>query len=558
MGERRWVKRYIFEMRKILLSLSTAILFGASSCILMYANQELPKVKILKNTFYYYETKKGESLAGIAKNFGWDLQTLERYNRDVMLPLSAGTLLYYPADRNPVSGKTLENEKIQENGNIVEKPVPDVSDGNAADRIVIESMTTYKAHRSDDWSGIAEKFGISEDLLKSANPEIFKIKKGNILQIPKISDIQIDERPDAEDSSEKTDSITAEAIEVIPEVSVAIVLSDADSNKDMEFSRGALLAVSRMKDAPYQTRLTIIDGQLPGSQVLDSLESFMPSYIVSTSGRSLPELLKEFCNEKNVPLVNAFDAKDESYASDKNIIQIQSPSDYFNGRVGDYLSKRFVGRRLMVVGQMEQGDTMGENIAALVSGGDENMVEEMDVASLPEIDLDPASDYLVYATPSKRDDVRNLLEKVTVMRDRNPVCKISVVGRPSWITFADSQKELFGMNGVILPTRFYFNADAPESRKFIEDYKELFGHTPLKSYPVYSATAYDILTSLTPAMLQAGDSGLENVALSGRTLQTSMGLVRETPASGLANGDVFVVEYNLYDEPEVIKLGNNQ
>lgn len=624
----------------------------------------LPKVKLLKKTFYYYEAKKGESLAGIAKNFGWDLAVLEKNNKDVMLPLSNGTLLYYPAEESAdlkrVEGidvspadksvspdatdsrsvaKTDEGDSIVQVKDVAASVADNVQDSNEyyivkqseslygiarkcnttideiirlnpryandrpkeGDKVLIKEVApqypkievvdagemaecnlpentsevdkvksqpeadnsdlmqksvseflTYKARRGDSWESIAEEYELSPDLLKEANPGMSKVHKGDIVKIPVLETVAVTDNADNQGEDE---GISAdENIEVTQEISIAIVLSDADSNKDMEFSRGALLAASRMKNMPFQTRMNIIDGSLPEDEMLESLESFGPSYVITTASKGVPDNLLSYCRRNNVPLVNSFVARDEASSDNKEVIQVQSPSNLFNDAVVQYLGKKFEGYHVIVAGSLEQGDTMGEGIISVLTSKSEIEAEEIEIAELTEQDLNPGYDYVVYATPSKKEDVKLLLEKLTVMRDRNPLNTIKVIGRPNWITFADSQKELFCMNYVELPTRFYFNAEDRESKTFIEDYKELFGHTPLKSYPVYSATAYDIITNLSPAILDSDESGLEKLEASEKSLQTSFGLIRENAEGGIVNKNVFIVEYQPYDKPEAIVI----
>lgn len=484
------------------------------------AETDLPIVKFLNKSFYYYETEKGESLAGIAKKFGWDLVTLENANKEVMLPLSKGTLLYYPVVK---ASKDSETANPTENFNIVEKVAEDK---------IIEKQTQQPTTKN-----------------QKANRYLDEIPEIPDVDEPAVSSTL---SPDSisTDTSEKED----ENIIITPEISIAIILSDSESNKDMEFSRGALVAAAGMKNRPYQTRLIIIDGNLPENEVLDSLESFSPSYLVTTTGKKIPEYLIKYISDKNTPLVNAFDTKDETYLTNKDIIQIQTPTNIFNDAAAQYIGDKFSQYQLIVAGAIEPGDTMGEKIITTLNSKNQTQTEEIDIATLTEQDLSPEFNYVVYATPSKKEDVKVLLEKISVLRDRNPLSDIRVIGRPNWITFADSQKQLFGMNYVYMPTRFYFDADSKDSKTFIEDYKELFGHTPLKSYPVYSATAYDILNYISDVIMNTEENDFVKTKSDAKTLQTSFNFIKDTPDGGYVNKDTFIVEYNPYDYPSVITL----
>ncbi len=72
---------------------AAAILILAAASI--YAAQpNLPIVIILGKQYYCYESKKGDSLFGIANHFGWDSAVLNELNSNVGSPIAKGTLIY--------------------------------------------------------------------------------------------------------------------------------------------------------------------------------------------------------------------------------------------------------------------------------------------------------------------------------------------------------------------------------------------------------------------------------------------------------------------------------
>ncbi|MDE7109829.1 MAG: LysM peptidoglycan-binding domain-containing protein, partial [Muribaculaceae bacterium] len=85
-------------MRKnIRLMISGFLLTAATSAAA--AEPELPKVEILGKEYYYHEIKKGESIYGIAKQHGWDLDELVRLNPTTASDMAKGSRLYYPTGR---------------------------------------------------------------------------------------------------------------------------------------------------------------------------------------------------------------------------------------------------------------------------------------------------------------------------------------------------------------------------------------------------------------------------------------------------------------------------
>ena len=76
----------------------------------------LPKVEILGKEYYYHEIKKGESIYGIAKNYGWDLNELVRLNPNTASEMEKGNRLYYPTGKETVvttPTDTIADEEIE-------------------------------------------------------------------------------------------------------------------------------------------------------------------------------------------------------------------------------------------------------------------------------------------------------------------------------------------------------------------------------------------------------------------------------------------------------------
>ena len=434
----------------------------------------------------------------------------------------------------------------------------------------INGLTTYKVRRGDDWVSIAEANGITVDVLKQANPKLFKLKRGDTITIPNVETVEVERMVVETDPREETEEGRRELYNEVHSldskiydadgnispnaISVAIVLAAPDTNRDMEFARGALLAVDNMKSLSFPTRLTIIDGSQSQTEVLGAIEGFAPTLIITTAEKDFPDYITAYAEENSKHVINTFDVKSDAYTKYPSVIQYLAPTSYFNEEVADYLTDTYAGYSLLIAGKMEGSDTMGEAILKAYIDESDEMPQEIVIEELPEFELDAEDGrYLIYATPSGKDDVKGLLSKITSLRDRYPMADIRVVGRPNWITMADAQRDAFRENGVLLPTRFYFDADEAPSRKFIDSFKTLYGHTPMKSYPVYSATAYDILTYFMPNISRTGgdfNAGFHTYA----TLQSPISLTREENWGGMVNTNVYIVEFRPFGGEKKITL----
>lgn len=496
-----------------------------------------PEVDTEKDGVVYHKVQDDDSLLGLAQEYETTVEDLYKMNPGISYD-------------NPEPGETIRIKTGTRNEGATAQMVQEEQ---------ISGLTTYKVRRGDNWASVAEAKGISVDLLKEANPTIGKLKRGDVITIPNVETVEVERMVVTTDPREETEEGRRELYNEVHDlnskiydangnispnaVSVAIVLSNPDSNRDMEFARGAILAVDDMKTRSFPTRLTIIDGSQSQTEVIGAIEGFAPTLIVTTADKDLPKYIAEYARENSKHIVNAFDVKDESYIDNASVIQYLAPTSYFNDEVASYLTDKYAGYTLMVAGKMEGSDTMGESILKAYINKNEAMPQEVLIEELADMTL-PEEDgrYLIYATPAGKEDVKSLLDKITSLRDRNPLADIRIVGRPSWITMADAQREAFEQNGVLLPTRFFFDAEEQASRRFIEGFKNIYGHTPMKSYPVYSATAYDILTYFLPNISHTGGDFNADFRKYG-TLQSPISLERVNNWGGVVNPCVYVVEF---------------
>lgn len=499
--------------------------------------QTTPATGDAEEGIVYHKVKHDESLYGIAQEYETTIEDLYKLNPGISYD-------------DPETGETLRVKVGSRNEQAVARIVEERQVG---------SLTNYKVRRGDNWASVAEAKGVSVELLKEANPGISRLKRGNIISIPNVETVEVERMVVEQDPREMTEDGRRELYNEVHSldckiydadgninpntISVAIVLSDPESNKDMEFARGAILAVDNMKTRSFATRLTVIDGSQSETEVIGALEGFAPTLVVTTADKGLPAYLTAYVKENSRHLVNAFDVKNEAYLENPYVIQYLAPTSYFNDEVASYITDTYAGYNLIVAGKMDGNDTMGESILRQHIELSGEMPQEVPAEEIGDMILpDEEGRYIIYATQSRKDDVKSMLDRISALRERNPMAEIRVIGRPNWITMADALRESFDDNGLLLPSRFYFNADEYASKDFINNFRTLYGHTPMKSYPVYSATAYDILSYFLPNISTTG--GDFNASFRDQaTLQSPISLERVNNWGGMVNPSVYLIEF---------------
>ncbi len=640
---------------KILLAICCLIPFGVN------AAPDLPRIEILGGEYYCYEVKRGDSLYGIAKALGWDLNVLETLNPTTVKNLKKGAKLYYPVDNNaddqqsegsidissmtvePISHKVKKGETVYSIARLYKVPVdeiykanpeskykirtdeiliipqsesnvkvgnyiyykiksgdtlygvskqfhttvsdllssnPGVSEQNfrAGDNIRIpvlsnvdntkteivereqlSSVKNYKVQKNESWETVAKKTGVSKEQLRLANENVNELKKDEVLAIPVVETVEVSQEIQIEDPRERTREGVTEIYDsihglsatdnILREVKLALLIDDPNAKLDTEFTRGLLLAIDDLKNSDYKIHLKVIDGRRSSQDVTDELDEFEPTLIFTTANKAFPAFLADYGETNNIEIINVFDVKNELYQDNPGIVQLLPPSNYFNDEVVEYLQNKFGSRMLIIAGDKEENDQM---ITTLLENWKQPVVE-FSLEELDAFDFSDSDNYLVYACSSKKEDAMQIVSAVAKGRMGSPLADISIIGRPNWITMTSQNKEKFYQGDVYIPTRFYFDPDERESKKFVDRFTEQFGHSPVKSFPMYAVMGYDVTKYFIPATVKNGgdfNRGLPKAKM----LQSDFNLKRVSNWGGFINPSCYMLRFTPLDTVEKINL----
>ncbi|MCM1519751.1 MAG: LysM peptidoglycan-binding domain-containing protein [Lachnoclostridium sp.] len=168
---------------KKLISLAAALMALASSAQV----NTLPVTKINGKIFHYYKVEPKESIYSLSHKLRMSKDEIIRHNPAAAEGLKAGQMLYFPFEMDDES----------------EAAVP------AAKSAPAPAASTHEVKRGETIFGLAKRYGISEEQLVEANPQLKSgLKAGQVLKIPSTSVV--------ESSTEMTSS--AETPAVAPEV----------------------------------------------------------------------------------------------------------------------------------------------------------------------------------------------------------------------------------------------------------------------------------------------------------------------------------------------------
>lgn len=419
----------------------------------------------------------------------------------------------------------------------------------------LSGFDTYTVKKDDTWDKVAEATGSEVESLRDANEGISELKKNEVIAVPQTTVVEVerdvpfsDPREDSfEGRQEVYDSIHGLGETEAAVASIAIVTDKPSNTRNIEFMRGFLLNLDRIRNSGKQVRLTVVDATADNDSVIRLLTEFDPKAIVSTFDKDAPKYVTDFAAENAVELINVFDVRSEEFTDNPFVIQILPPSSYFNDEVVSWLSDRFGNRRLVTIGS-DANDEIGRRV--IESFGNHVNVPVTDLDQFP---LNDDERYLFYVFPTKKEDVSRILDSIEKIKEEAPFAEVAIVGRPAWVTLTQSLKDKFDMQDVFIPSRFWFDSESLEGKRFVNDYTAAYGHGPLRSFPVYSVSGYDMASWLIPALID-NDGDFNRPAPKVELLQNNIDIRRVSNWGGFLNTDAFIVRFNPFGQVEKIAI----
>lgn len=576
---------------------------GVSSALSQTVN--LPKVDILGKNYYVYQAKKGDSLFGIARDFGWDYSKLQNLNPKAISPLQKGMKIYYPAgdvveiapaasdidislekDVKEAEGKNPEIYTIKRGDTLyalakkynttvatIMQVNPGVSEKNfkAGEKIKLpksgegvktikksveeerlSSIDMYKVGKNETWESVASKTGVDVEELKDLNKDTgSKLKNKTIIAVPNIDKVSIDTVVAYQDPRELSEEGIRDIYEDVhglndsvkeKQIKVVVLLDQPTSKKDIDYTRGILSGINYLKPAGVAVDLKVMNGNQSSTDILTQLSEYVPDMVLLTSDKGIPEYLSEYAEISQTPMVNTFDLRSELFNTNPYIVHLLTPSNYFNEIVAQRLANDYADYTLIFVGDEDESDLLA---SVLKDKWTPSKVKSLSLQGLNKATFRPDGKFLFYGFGSKKEEIEGLLKRAEEIRKEYPLADILTFGRPNWIMYEESLKESLHEANAMIPSRFYYDPDSRATQKLLKNYSTLFGGQPAKSYPMYAALGFDSMLYFLPEYSRTnGDLNLFVASEDGS--QNSFELVRPNNWTGFYNDQVYLIRFTPY------------
>lgn len=322
-----------------------------------------------------------------------------------------------------------------------------------------------------------------------------------------------------------------------PVTRLAVVLSDIYSKKDMEFTRGLLMGMSHSGLPDNSISLKIVNGEIPEDSLQYELELFGPHVIISTFEKEAPNALRTYTQENGSRLLNVFDAKGDDYIYNPGIFQLLAPSDKFNASLTRYILEGFGGNTMILLGEPDLSDPV---VLELVRSWPEEEMMIVSQSDLEVFEFEGDTNYFIYPLFSSNDEVKEAMGRIINLMAKTPSAGVKVFGRPNWVAFNNLSNMIANME-VYIPAKCYFDPSSDSGKRFIGAYNTMFGHAPIRSYPVYAVMGYDTARYFLPRL----NDDIRNVACDWEpeNMLQSYFNMRKSEGGGYYNSGGYILHY---------------
>lgn len=589
--------------------LALALIAGSSIKVMAQATAE--------SGYFLHTVTKGQSLYSISSMYNVTIDDIVRLNPGSDKQIREGAALKIPQATNnnsekPVfhtiqAGETLYRLSVKYNittqaicqanpglstenfrtGQVIiipvkseTKQVQDVPQATKKEEETIVNMNDWKdmhkVERKETIFSISREYGITEEELIAANPELKKgkLKKGTFLFIPygkneKQAQQQETTTPVKELTNEEAFSQNEELKKDIKTIKAAVLLpfmAGSSTNQDeqlrmVEYYEGFLMAVDSLKKQGVSIDLYTYDTKgktATTNNILAKKEMKEMDIIFGPANTQDIDALAAFANKNNIRLVVPFAPKVDEVFKNPHIYQVNTPQSYLYSEVYEHFTRKFSDCNVIFLnasnGDREKDDFIKGLKTELRNDGisyrdftvTDNFYELTTV-------MDTLRNNVFIPTSGKSTALVKILPQLTQIRREKPHYMMNLFGYPEWQTYTNDYLASFYEIDTYFYSSFYTNNLFPAAVNFTHSYRRWYSKDMANIYPKYGMLGYDTGYFFLKGLSKYGNKMEENLSsIQVTPIQTGFKFERVNNWGGFINRKVFFIHFS--KDYELIKL----
>lgn len=525
------------------------------------------------NQVIFHTIQPGETLYKLSVKHGVSVERICRANPGLSVKnFRIGQVIAIP----PVGKSTQVSAEVKPQTPV--EVTPQVQD-KKNEALKPKCRDMHKIKRKETVYSISRMYGITEDELIAANPEIKdkKLKRGKFLCIPyakEKSDAQTPVAPTQQAEASMTDAQlfdkNKKESKKFSVIKAAIVLpfnSDGTGTHDeqvrmVEYYEGFLMAVDSLKQRGVSLDLYTYDsGKTLASlnQILNKPEMKNMDIIFGPAHADQIKPMADFAEKNNIRLVIPFTSKGEEVFNNPFVYQINTPQSYLYSEVYEHYLRKFPNANVIFL-DAETGHT---DKVDFIKGLKEELknkqitFKELKGANInPEgmkLVVDSLRENVIIPTSGRNVALIKILPQMIITTREHPNYNMKLFGYPEWQTYTDDHLSSFFELDTYFYSSFYTNNLFPAAIQFTNAYRKWYSKDMANTFPKYGMLGFDTAFFFLQGLHKYGSNFEESMNQMQITpIQTGFKFERVNNWGGFINRKVFFV--NFTKGYELIKL----
>lgn len=433
----------------------------------------------------------------------------------------------------------------------------------------------HKVERKETIFSISREYGITEEELIAANPELKKgkLKKGTFLFIPygkNDKKQELESQPTTKElTNEEIFSQNEELKKDIKTIKAAVMLpfmAGTSTNMDeqvrmVEYYEGFLMAVDSLKKQGVSIDLYTYDTkgrEATLNSILSKKEMKNMDIIFGPAKAQDIDVLATFADKNNIRLVVPFAPKVDEVFKNPHIYQINTPQSYLYSEVYEHFTRKFSDSNVIFLNASNGDREKDEFIKGMKTELRNNGISYRDFTvtdNFYEITtvMDTLRNNIFIPTSGKSTALVKILPQLTQIRRERPNYKMNLFGYPEWQTYTNDYLASFYEIDTYFYSSFYTNNLFPAAVHFTNSYRRWYSKDMANIYPKYGMLGYDTGYFFLKGLSKYGNKIEENLnSIQVIPIQTGFKFERVNNWGGFINRKVFFVHFS--KDYELIKL----
>lgn len=424
----------------------------------------------------------------------------------------------------------------------------------------------HKVKRRETIFSVSREYGISEQELIAANPELKNgMKKGQFLCIPYPSEKSAVTTPqtDTNITPPSNSELFRENKETPKSISTikAALLLPFDDKRMVEYYEGFLMAVDSLKRTGTSIDLYVYDCNKESSSlnnILAKSEMKNMNVIFGPAQQQHIKPLAAFAKKNDIRLVVPFSSKEGEVFSNPFIYQINTPQSYLYSEVYEHFTRQFPNANVILL----ESSVVDKDKVEFIKGLKQELGSKgipvktlKEYAPVETLKAALRNDKENFFIPTSGNDLTllKIIPQLTLLVRDNPEARIHLFGYPEWQTYTKDHLESFFELDTYFYSSFYTNNLLPAAINFTHAYRKWYSKEMEERYPKYGMLGFDTGYFFLKGLSKYGSELEKNLPLMDLTpIQTGFKFQRVNNWGGFVNKKVFFVHFT--KNFELIKL----